>query len=116
MDLVTRKWICEIVSNEETPTQVQVVFMDALELEGLLKVVEVRQDQLPSPVTRRLSADSWADQRLCERLRPDLLLGGCIVRSCAPRRQPTTPQTCSHRWFHRNSQVAVVTSSGPTLR
>jgi len=36
MDLVTRKWICEIVSAEETSTQVQVAFSDALELEGLL--------------------------------------------------------------------------------
>jgi len=36
MDLVTRKWICELVSIEETSTQVQVAFMDALETEGLL--------------------------------------------------------------------------------
>ncbi len=36
MDLVTRKWIREIVSAEETSTQVQVVFTDALEAEGLL--------------------------------------------------------------------------------
>ena len=48
MDLVTRKWICELVSIEETSTQVQVVFMDALELEGLLELVEARQDQLPT--------------------------------------------------------------------
>jgi transposase InsO family protein len=47
MDLVTRKWITELVSIEETSTQVQVVFMDALELEGLLELVEARQDQLP---------------------------------------------------------------------
>ena len=36
MDLVTRKWICEVVSAEETGTQVQVAFCEALELEGLL--------------------------------------------------------------------------------
>lgn len=34
MDLVTRKWSCEIVSAEETSTQVQVAFTDALELEA----------------------------------------------------------------------------------
>ncbi len=34
MDLVTRKWITELVSIEETSTQVQVVFLDALESEG----------------------------------------------------------------------------------
>ena len=48
MDLVTRKWICELVSIEETSTQVQVVFMDALELEGLLELVEARQDAVPA--------------------------------------------------------------------
>lgn len=48
MDLVTRKWITELVSIEETSTQVQVVFMDALELEGLLELVEARQDAAPA--------------------------------------------------------------------
>jgi len=50
MDLVTRKWITELVSIEETSTQVQVVFMDALEAEGLVELVEARQDTVaPSP-------------------------------------------------------------------
>ena len=52
MDLVTRKWICELVSIEETSTQVQVVFLDALEAEGLLELIEARQDAVaadPSP-------------------------------------------------------------------
>jgi transposase InsO family protein len=48
MDLVTRKWICELVSIEETSTQVQVVFMDALEREELLALVEARQDTVPA--------------------------------------------------------------------
>jgi transposase InsO family protein len=48
MDLVTRKWICELVSVEETSTQVQVVFMDALEIEGLMALVEARQDAVPA--------------------------------------------------------------------
>ena len=30
MDLVTRKWIGELISAEETSTQVQAVFLDAL--------------------------------------------------------------------------------------
>ena len=42
MDLVTRKWICEIVSVEETATQVQAAFCDALELEGLLDTIDAR--------------------------------------------------------------------------
>ena len=43
MDLVTRKWLCEIVSGEETSTQVQVAFTEALELEGLLDLVDAHQ-------------------------------------------------------------------------
>jgi len=56
MDLVTRKWITELVSIEETSTQVQVVFMDALEAEGLLELVEARQDA-PPPDPLSLDAD-----------------------------------------------------------
>jgi len=56
MDLVTRKWITELVSIEETSTQVQVVFMDALESEGLLELIEARQDAA-SPDPLSLDAD-----------------------------------------------------------
>jgi putative transposase len=50
MDLVTRKWICEVVSAEETGTQVQVAFLQALETEGLLELVDARQnDAVASP-------------------------------------------------------------------
>jgi putative transposase len=44
MDLVTRKWLCEIVSGEETSTQVQAAFLQALGQEGLLELIEARQD------------------------------------------------------------------------
>ncbi|MGH3448740.1 MAG: hypothetical protein ACRDQA_19660 [Nocardioidaceae bacterium] len=43
-DLVSRKWIIEVVSAEETSTQVEVAFTDALAAEGLLDLVERRQD------------------------------------------------------------------------
>lgn len=43
-DLVSRKWITEIVSSEETSTQVELAFTAALELEGLLAQVEARHD------------------------------------------------------------------------
>jgi hypothetical protein len=39
-DLVSRKWIADILSSEETSTQVQIVFTDALEAEGLLDLIE----------------------------------------------------------------------------
>jgi hypothetical protein len=45
-DLVSRKWLAEIVSAEETSTQVQVVVTEALEREGLLARVTARQDGL----------------------------------------------------------------------
>ncbi len=44
-DLVSRKWIAHIVSGEETSTQVQLVFTDALELEGLMDGVLARIDR-----------------------------------------------------------------------
>ena len=48
-DLVSRKWIAHIVSAEETSTQVQVVFAEALAAEGLLAAVEARQDEVVDP-------------------------------------------------------------------
>ncbi|MDQ3677017.1 MAG: integrase core domain-containing protein [Actinomycetota bacterium] len=51
MDLVTRKWICEIISGEETSTQVQVAFCDALELEGLHELVAAHQDSVADPLS-----------------------------------------------------------------
>jgi transposase len=48
-DLVSRKWLAEIVSVEETSTQVQVVFTEALEREGLLARITARQDGLVDP-------------------------------------------------------------------
>ena len=45
-DLVSRKWITEVVSVEETSTQVEVGFTDALDAEGLLEAVERRDDGL----------------------------------------------------------------------
>ena len=49
MDLVTRKWITEIVSAEETGLQVQLAFTHALELEGLLDRVDAHQRRLADP-------------------------------------------------------------------
>lgn len=43
-DLVSRKWLTEVVSSEETSTQVEVAFTAALAAEGLLEGVEARHD------------------------------------------------------------------------
>ncbi len=48
-DLVSRKWIADIVSSEETSTQVEIVFTDALAAQGLLELVEARDDGLVDP-------------------------------------------------------------------
>ena len=48
-DLCSRKWLAEIVSAEETSTQVQVVFCEALEREGLLERISGRHDGLVDP-------------------------------------------------------------------
>src|SRR3954452_18488984 len=58
MDLVTRKWICEVVSGEETSTQIQAAFCDALELEGLLERIQARQDRAADPAVDLLDA-AW---------------------------------------------------------
>jgi len=50
-DMVSRKWLATIVSAEETSTQVQLVFTDALEAEGLLEVIGARQDGRVDPTT-----------------------------------------------------------------
>lgn len=43
-DMISRKWIDTIVSAEETSTQIQVLFTNALELEELLEAIEARLD------------------------------------------------------------------------
>lgn len=50
IDLVSRKWIATLLSPEETAVQTQVVFLDALEAEGLLDRVEHRLEtgELPA--------------------------------------------------------------------
>ncbi len=45
LDVVTRKWLATLVSAEETATQVEVVFCDALDAEGLWERIEARQAQ-----------------------------------------------------------------------
>ena len=44
-DLVSRKWLTEIVSSEETSTQVELAFTAALESEGLLAAVDACHDE-----------------------------------------------------------------------
>jgi transposase InsO family protein len=59
-DLVSRKWIGDIVSAEETSTQVEIVLTHASAVEGLLARVEAR-------------ADGLVDRRIDDPARPILL-------------------------------------------
>ncbi|HET7385029.1 MAG TPA: integrase core domain-containing protein [Nocardioidaceae bacterium] len=43
-DLVSRKWLTEIVSVEETSTQVELAFTAALQAEGLFEAIDARHD------------------------------------------------------------------------
>lgn len=51
IDLVSRKWIRTLLSAEETTTQAQVVFLEALEAEAMIDIVEDRltTGELPDP-------------------------------------------------------------------
>ncbi len=60
-DLVSRKWLTSVVSAEETSTQVEVGFTDALQAEGLMQAVEARH------------ADGRVDLGVDEETRPILL-------------------------------------------
>lgn len=48
-DLVSRKWIADILSSEETSTQIEIVFTDALVAEGLMELAMARADGLADP-------------------------------------------------------------------
>jgi putative transposase len=63
-DLVSRKWIADILSSEETSTQVQIVFTDALYAEGLLELSAERADTI---------ADELADPTVDDETLPILL-------------------------------------------
>jgi len=46
VDMVSRKWLATVVSAEETSTQVQAVFGDALDAEGITAKIDARYDEL----------------------------------------------------------------------
>jgi putative transposase len=48
-DLVSRKWLTTVVSVEETSTQVQLAFTEALLAEGLMDQVSAGQDRVADP-------------------------------------------------------------------
>jgi hypothetical protein len=45
VDVVSRKWVVTLLTAEATATQVKVLFLDALDTEGLLEGLQWRLDQ-----------------------------------------------------------------------
>ncbi len=87
-DLVSRKWLTHHVSVEETHTQVQIAFTDALEAEGLIQAAQTRADTLragPGPI----DPDTDADPGTGQESRPILLAvsdnGSQMIASKHPR-------------------------------
>ena len=96
-DLVSRKWLAEIVSVEETSTQVQVVLTQALEREGLLERVSARQDGLVDPTVDDparpvlLALSDNGPQMTSGSTREFMACARSTSTSAAPARPPTRP-------------------------
>ena len=58
MDVVTRKWVATVVTAEESATQVEVVFCDALDAEGLWEAIEAHHNAGEDPAEPILLAMS----------------------------------------------------------
>ncbi len=61
MDLVSRKWITTLVSAEETSTQVEVAFLDALRVEDLLDAADTRATAVLRAAIASGDRDALAD-------------------------------------------------------
>ncbi len=60
MDVVSRRWLTTLVSAEESSTQVEVAFTDALHAEGLAERIDAR---LPSSAPAPCSPPIWTVPR-----------------------------------------------------
>ena len=58
MDVVTRKWVATVVTAEDSATQVEVVFCDALDAEGLWEAIEAHHHAGEDPAEPILLAMS----------------------------------------------------------
>ncbi|MFL6188640.1 MAG: hypothetical protein ACJ75E_02070 [Actinomycetes bacterium] len=90
IDLVSRKWLVTLLSAEETSTQVEVVFGDALQAEGLLELVAARQDGRVdlAKTTRPAAAAGGVRQRPPDDLRVDPRVPGVVLDRPALRPSP----------------------------
>jgi putative transposase len=98
-DLVSRKWLTEIVSSEETSTQVEPAFTAALEAEGLLETVERRHadgrvdlsgDDESRPILLAVSDNAPADDLRLDPGVPGPVRDRAALRP-GPAHRPTRP-------------------------
>lgn len=95
IDLISRKWVATLLSAEESSTQAQVIFLDALEAEGLLAGVEERLVAPPG----ELAAVDLDDERL-----PILL----AVSDNGAAMTSTAPASFMARGGIRQAELAVI--------
>ena len=119
MDLVTRTWITEIVSAEETSTQVQVAFTDALELEGPMGLVEARLDETVDPRVEQpqppmlLAVSDNGPQMTSGSTREFMALCAMPSTSGAPALRPTRPGSRASSATSRPNGRTSTTSATP---
>ena len=114
LDVVTRKWLATLVTVEETATQVEVVFTDALDAEGLWPAVEARQadrarhggDSDPEPILLAMSDNGPR----CEQAPPG------SSSPCAPS-QPASAGPAPRLTRHGSRPCSATSKpNGPTSR
>lgn len=106
-DLVSRKWLANIVSAEETSTQIEIVFTDALAAEGLLEAIERCADGLVDPTLddqARPILHAILRQRTADDLRVDPGVHGAMRDRPALRPGPAPRPT------RRGSKASSATS------
>jgi putative transposase len=120
IDLVSRKWLATLLSAEETSTQVQVVFTDALEREGLAELVAARQDgrvDLARDDPGRpllLAVSDNGPQMTSGSTREFLALCSIVQHFGRPHTPPTRPRSRASSATSRASGPIWSTSATPT--
>jgi putative transposase len=111
-DLVSRKWITEVVSVEETSTQVQIGFTDALTAEGLLDALTAHQDRpidptVDDPTRPILLAVSANGPQMTSGSTREFMALCAIAQHFAPTRHPHRPGLDREPVRARQDRLAV---------
>ncbi|MGH9079594.1 MAG: hypothetical protein ACRDYE_05875 [Acidimicrobiales bacterium] len=100
-ELVSRKRIADILSSEETSSEVEIVFTDALAADGLLELVEVRADGPVDPSVDDSSEQTSTKGRpispFAFRVAPVTEAGGQFQARFPPERPTGSPRSPTPR-------------------